>query len=112
MTRIAIIPIDNRPVTYSLPKQIGEIDQDIEIILPPRNLLGDLRVQADSVSILKWLAGLKDIDVLIVSLDTIAYGGLIPSRFCNDSKKKIVSRLDKLKKLIVIKRLNKNINIL
>ena len=106
MTRIAIIPIDNRPVTYSLPKQIGEIDQDIEILLPPRNLLGDLRVQADSVSILKWLAGLKDIDVLIVSLDTIAYGGLIPSRFCNDSKKKIISRLDKLKKLIVIKRLN------
>ena len=106
MTRIAIIPIDNRPVTYLLPKQIGEIDKEIEILLPERELLGDLRRQADSVSILKWLEGLKDIDVLVVSLDTIAYGGLIPSRFCNDSKKKIVSRLNKLKKLIVTKHLH------
>ena len=100
MRKIAIIPIDNRPVTYLLPKQIGEIDRNTEILLPPRNLLGGLRTQADIYGILDWLEALEEVEILVISLDTIAYGGLIQSRFCNNTTKQIMTRLKKLKTII------------
>ncbi|MBR6162696.1 DUF4127 family protein [bacterium] len=105
MRRIAIIPIDNRPVTYLLPKQIGEIDKNTEILLPPRELMGGLRTQADIYAILDWLEALENVEILIISLDTIAYGGLIQSRYCNNTTKQIMTRLKKLKNIIAEKNL-------
>ena len=84
MINIALIPIDNRPVCYQLPKQIACLSKDCNLILPDIKLLGDLNHSADIDSILKWLDSLTDIDVIIITLDTIAYGGLIPSRRSND----------------------------
>ena len=48
MQQIAFIPIDNRPVCYTLPKQIAAIDNSIELFLPDRSLLGDLTKYADT----------------------------------------------------------------
>ncbi|MFA7659234.1 MAG: DUF4127 family protein [Candidatus Gastranaerophilaceae bacterium] len=95
--KIALIPIDNRPVCYNLPKEIVAIDNSLELFLPDRKLLGGLRSAADVEGILDWLAGLKKVDAVIVSLDTIAYGGLIPSRRCKNSAEDIKLRLDKFK---------------
>ena len=78
--KIALIPIDNRPVCYTLPRQIVELAQENELFLPERNLLGDLTKNANVDGIFDWLKSLSDIDIFIISLDTIAYGGLIPSR--------------------------------
>lgn len=100
MKKIAFIPIDNRPVCYTLPIQIADIDKDVEIILPPRILLGDLQKNADVIGILKWLENLKQVDILIISLDTVAYGGLIPSRRSSDSFENINKTLNYLKKII------------
>ena len=93
---IAFIPIDDRPVCYSLPEQIGSLAKENNIFLPDKNLLGNLRKKADYKSIIKWLDGLKNIDSVIVSLDTIAYGGLIPSRRTNESYETVISRIDLL----------------
>ena len=38
---IAFIPIDNRPVCYTLAQQIAAIDRDLALFLPPREMLGD-----------------------------------------------------------------------
>lgn len=98
--KIAIIPIDNRPVCYNLPKEIAAIDSSIELFIPERNLLGSLTKIADIEGIFKWIETLPDLDAMIISLDTIAYGGLIPSRRSKDSKNEIQERLSRLKNQI------------
>jgi len=98
--KIALIPIDDRPVCYSLPLQIAAVDEGIELFLPPRGMLGNLTDIADIEGVLGWLEGLEEVDALVIALDTIAYGGLIPSRRSNDSFEQIAARLERLKPLI------------
>ena len=100
MQQIAFIPIDNRPVCYTLPQQIAAMDETIHLYLPDRNLLGDLTKQADIDGILNWLENLHEVDKVIVSLDTIAYGGLVPSRRCSDTFEQIVERIEKFKNIL------------
>ncbi len=102
--RIGFIPIDNRPVCYTLPALTAQVDTSVELFLPPRELLGDLTKCADVSGILAWLESLQNIDAFVVSLDTIAYGGLIPSRRSRDSIEEILERLEKLKKVLAGKK--------
>ena len=45
--KIAFVPIDNRPVCYTLPKLLANIDSSIEFYIPPRQYLGDLTKVAE-----------------------------------------------------------------
>ena len=101
--RICFIPIDNRPVCYTLAKDIAEIDRDIELLCPPRKFLGDLTKTADIEGLFEWIHNLPECDSIVLSLDTLAYGGLIPSRRCNESFDEIKSRVEKLKQILVSK---------
>lgn len=94
MKKIAFIPIDNRPVCYLLPKQIADLESECELVLPKRELLGDLTKQADTTAIINWLKTLENIDVIVCCLDTIAYGGLISSRRTNDTTDTIKQRIN------------------
>lgn len=100
--KICFVPIDNRPVCYTLPKDIIAMDENIELLLPPREFLGDLTKTAQIDKILAWMKGVNkgECDCFVLSLDTIAYGGLIPSRRSNDSLDDIKSRLEQLKLII------------
>lgn len=97
---IAFIPIDNRPVCYSLPVQIVDTNDSINLFLPNRKFLGGLNKPCDIEGIFNWLEHLENIDTFIISLDTLAYGGLIPSRRSNDSFDTIKQRLERLKKIL------------
>ena len=98
--KIGFLPIDNRPVCYTLPEQIAKIDKSIELFLPDRSLLGDLTKYADVDGIFEWLKNLPKLDALVISLDTAAYGGLISSRRCSDSFEEIREKIEKLKKFL------------
>lgn len=98
--KIAFVPIDNRPVCYTLPKIISEIDKNIEFYLPDRKFLGDLTKIADIENIFDWLKNLPELDAIVLSLDTLAYGGLIPSRRCPESFEEIKIRVEKLKEIL------------
>ena len=98
--KICFIPIDNRPVCYNLAKDIASIDKSIELLIPPRNLLGDLTKNANIAELFVWLENISSCDVIILSLDTIAYGGLIPSRRSNESFEEIKTRIYKLKSIL------------
>lgn len=98
--KIAFLPIDNRPVCYTLPKLIAGIDNDIEFSMPDRKFLGDLTKQADIKELFKWLKNLPPQDAIIMSLDTLIYGGLIPSRRCPESFEQLKSRVDILKEIL------------
>lgn len=97
---IAFLPIDNRPVCYTLPKLIAEIDSDIKFYMPERSLLGDLTKSADVAGLFEWLKGLPEPDAMVLSLDTIAYGGLIPSRRCPETFEQIKERVDILHNIL------------
>lgn len=101
--KICFVPIDNRPVCYSLAKDIVSIDSDIELFLPPREYLGDLKKVADIDKILEWLKTCPKSDIIILALDTIAYGGLIPSRRSKETFLEIKKRLELLKEIIIEK---------
>ncbi len=98
--KIGFIPIDNRPVCYSLPEITAKIDFDIELFLPERKWLGDLTKYADTEKLFEWLKNLPPLDAIIVPLDTVAYGGLISSRRCPDSFEKIKKRVEDLKEIL------------
>ncbi len=101
--KIGFVPIDNRPVCYTLPKQIADIDENIELFLPNREWLGDLTKYACVEKLFDWLENLPKLDAIIISLDTIAYGGLISSRRCTDTFEKIKEKIEKLKEILLKK---------
>lgn len=96
---IAFIPIDNRPVCYTLPEQICAMNNDIKLFMPEREMLGGLTKIADVEGIFEWFKSLSDIDAVIMSLDTIAYGGLIPSRRSTDTFEQVKKRVERFKNL-------------
>ncbi len=91
--KIAVIPIDNRPICYDIIKDILALDKSIELFMPEIEALGDLKKPADINKLFNFLQNLKDIDYLIVCLDTLAYGGLIPSRRSEDDLEDIKKRI-------------------
>lgn len=98
--KIAFLPIDNRPVCYTLAKDIAQIDESIEFFLPPREFLGDLTKTADIENLISWLENLPKVDSLILSLDTLVYGGLIPSRRSTETLEELEKRLARIKPLL------------
>lgn len=98
--KIAFLPIDNRPVCYTLAKYIAQIDESIEFFLPPRECLGDLTKAADIENLISWLENLPKVDSLILSLDTLVYGGLIPSRRSTETLGELKERLARIKPLL------------
>ena len=99
MKKIALIPIDNRPICYDLVKDTLSIDENIKLFLPELKDLGGLVTQSNIERLFAFIENLDDVDYLIVSLDTIAYGGLVSSRRCNDKFDEIKERIEKFKKL-------------
>ncbi len=97
---IAFVPIDNRPVCYTLPAQICAADTGINLFMPEREWLGDLKKFADVDKIFQWLKDLPSADAVILPLDTVAYGGLISSRRSTDTFDKIYKRIEKLKDIL------------
>ena len=103
--KIGFLPIDNRPVCYTLPEIIAGMDEDIEMFLPERKFLGDLKKSADVDAIFNWLENLpQDLDAIVLSLDTIAYGGLIPSRRGVETLEQIKNRIQNLKNILYSKK--------
>lgn len=98
--RICLIPIDNRPVCYNLAKDTVSIDESIELLIPPREFLGSLTKSANITALFEWIKLTSSPDVIILSLDTIAYGGLIPSRRSTETFETIKSRLQELRKIL------------
>lgn len=102
--KICFIPIDNRPVCYNLAKEIARIDEEITLYIPPRKLLGDLKKNADITGLYTWLNQIPEVDSIILSLDTIAYGGLIPSRRSPEYFEDIKDRLLDFKEILSTKK--------
>ncbi|MFD0960490.1 DUF4127 family protein [Paenibacillus chungangensis] len=77
---IGVIPLDNRACCFQFPKRIGAI-AGYDIIHPPIEALGNFMDAGDSERSKEWIrkqAG--SVSCLVLSIDQLAYGGLIASR--------------------------------
>jgi hypothetical protein len=99
MTRLACLPLDDRPVNYDYPLELAAV-AGFEIELPPREWLGNPWRPSRHAELVDWLekAALRA-DALLVALDTLGYGGLIPSRTSSENAGQVLARLSILKQL-------------
>jgi len=99
MTRIAVLPMDDRPVNYDYPRYLARA-AGMEILLPPRMWLGNLWRPSRHADLVDWLVQTApQADAMIVAIDTLAYGGLIPSRTSTESTAAVLARLEVLRRL-------------
>lgn len=99
--KIVFLPIDNRPVCYQMPEMITEINKNIELVLPPIELLGGLKHGAQVDRLFEWLdKSSSNADSIILSLDTLIYGGLIPSRRGTESFQELKSRVERIERIL------------
>ena len=97
--RIACLPLDDRPVNYDYPRELAAL-AGFEIELPPREWLGTPWRPSRHAELVDWLekAALRA-DALLVALDTLGYGGLIPSRTSSENAEQVLARLSILKQI-------------
>lgn len=99
MNKIAILPLDDRPVNYDYPRLLAAI-ADMDVELPRREWLGNPWRNAQHEKLIAWLRDNAPIaDALIVAVDTLAYGGLIPSRSSPDMLEMVTRRIEILREL-------------
>jgi hypothetical protein len=99
MKRVAVLPMDDRPVTYDYPRILGRAAA-LEVLLPPREWLGNPWRESRHADLLDWLARtVPEADAAVVAIDTLAYGGLIPSRTSSEPAESVLARLEILRRL-------------
>ncbi len=83
--RIAFLPLDDRPITRGAFLHLAAA-AGIEVVTPPRSVLGARRHPADVEALWTWVGGeAVDADLLIASAELLIYGGLVPSRIGHES---------------------------
>lgn len=78
--KVALIPLDSRPVNTDLPRQLAKVG-GFELTLPPRDRLDLFLTPSDGPALMEWLqTQLKEQDLLVIHLNELLFGGLIGSR--------------------------------
>jgi len=96
---ILLIPCDTRPPTLELPHQLARA-AGVSLLSPPLELLNKLNLPADLGGLRDWLfTHAPQADALIVSLEMLTLGGLIPARRVSDSLEAALARLEVLQDL-------------
>ncbi|HEX8832790.1 MAG TPA: DUF4127 family protein, partial [Abditibacteriaceae bacterium] len=76
---IALLPLDDRPCNVRFPQQIAAIG-GTQLVTPPYEVLGLFNTPGQPEALQSWIEELPRLEALIVSVDMLAYGGLVASR--------------------------------
>lgn len=81
MKKVVYLPLDERPCNYDFPYLLAEGSDAISVVRPPLDAMGKKKKPADCQAICDFLISeCHDADYLVLALDTLLYGGIIPSR--------------------------------
>lgn len=98
--KILYIPLDERPCNFDYPQAIANLQNNLELVVPPRNLLGVKKQPADRDRLWKWIeTNISECQGAILSIEMLVYGGLLPSRLHHDSEELLRDRLDRIRTL-------------
>ncbi|MCP5455478.1 MAG: DUF4127 family protein [Thermotogae bacterium] len=109
MHNILYIPLDERTCNYKYPSMLAEMTDDINLIIPPAEIMGSYKKPADTEKIWLWIfENTKKCEYAIISLDTLFYGNIINSRTHYKTISDCDNTFENIKK---IKDINPQINI-
>nr|MDQ3396808.1 DUF4127 family protein [Deinococcota bacterium] len=99
MTTLLFVPPDTRPPTLDFPLQLARA-AGLKVLLPDGEALPDMNRPGDKERLKHWLhAQAGGADLLILSLETLCLGGMIPARRVDDSLAEAEAYLDLLPQL-------------
>lgn len=96
MRRLALLPLDERPCNYLYPQLLAPV-AGVEVTVPPAELMGHKKRPADTAALAGWLLKVAEqADGLVVAAETLAFGGLVPSRVVDVPAEQALARLSVL----------------
>ncbi len=99
--RVLYLPIDDRPCNVAHVQLLARM-VDYELLVPPAELLGHYTRPGNTDELAAWLKREMtsgSVDAAIVSVDMLAYGGLVASRATDVRTQLALARLDLLAEL-------------
>lgn len=101
MKKLVLLPLDERPCTYNYPFLLASIAKnDVEVCTIDHNLMGNKKNPAKYEDIYNFLkTNCANADYLVLAIDTLLYGGIIPSRLHYLKEEELEKRLFQLKEL-------------
>lgn len=91
MKKIVLLPLDERPCNAAFPGRLFS-GEAVEIVVPPA--LGNKKTPADADAVMTFLREqCANADGLVLSMDMLLYGGLLPSRLHSLEKEAVDARL-------------------
>lgn len=99
MSRLILIPPDTRPPTLELPTQLAQMT-GTTLQIPPPEALPNFNEPGNVKQLELWLKQqAKDAQALIVCLETLCLGGMIPARREKTSLETVLQRLKVLQEI-------------
>ncbi len=96
MKKIVYLPLDERPCNADFPRML--FGEELDIVCPEK--MGYKKQAACVEDLIAFLEReCADADGLVLAVDTLLYGGLIPSRLHHLSEETVQSRLDVIRRL-------------
>lgn len=99
MKKIIYIPLDERPCNYEFPSLLAA-GTDYTVVRPDLKMMGLKKRPGDVEKLWAWLfEQARDADGAIIALDTLLYGGIIPSRLHRLTTEQCEERLEQVRRL-------------
>ena len=109
MKKIVYLPLDERPCNNTFCQFLAQNNNEINLVCPPLSILGLKKKPADYQKIAAFLTEqCADADYLILAVDMLLFGGLVPSRLHHMDVEEVLSRIEVIK---AIKRNNPKLKI-
>lgn len=109
MKKIVFVPLDERPCTFMYPQKLASMTNNINYVSVPKEFMGNIKEPGKIDKIQDFLyKECKDADYVIIAIDTLLYGGIVPSRLHYDNEKALLERLNFIKE---IKKINPKLTI-
>ncbi len=106
---LLLVPPDTRPPTLTFPQNLA-LAVGLEVHIPPPAALNTLNEPGDTALLREWLLdNAATVSLLIVSLETLTLGGMIPARRVDTPLEEVRRRLGTLK---ILKEVNPELRIL
>ncbi|GAB6990912.1 DUF4127 family protein [Paenibacillus pini] len=97
--KIVFVPLDERPCNYEFPYLLAQ-GTEHQLVRPPMEMMGFKKLPGHTESLWSWTEEQSaDADGAILSIDTLLYGGIIPSRLHALKPEEIAMRIQRLRGL-------------
>ncbi|AIQ58771.1 DUF4127 family protein [Paenibacillus borealis] len=98
-SKLIFVPLDERPCNYEFPYLLAK-ETEYLVERPPLTMMGLKKRPGDADQLWSWFeASCAGADGAVVALDTLLYGGIIPSRLHVLKLEELTARLERLREI-------------